>query len=472
MGEPVPSRRPSAVGALGRLLLGHLAAFRDARLQDVATGVLRPGSGRQAWVVSVVNGSLRARQALTRVLYLEPRTLASRARFALRDGRAGRSGERPQLSLLCPTRGRVRMVATFLRSLQRTAAVPQRIEALFYVDADDPDVEVYRRFFAGAARRYPRLGRCVLRVGEPVGVPAAWNALAEAARGDLLLMANDDQLYVDYGWDVRLDARMAEISGEHPDRVCCLYFDAGQYPDGAGDFPIVSRRWYEALGYFTPTIFQQWEVERWLFDLARRVGRLFAVPGVFVEHRHYQDYKAPFDATYRLHRMTRDKSFADHALFLRTARSREQEAAALRRAMTPPDPTGEATAPRAAAGDPGEPWFQGYLEEHLPKIRSEVAAVLEGRDDVFGGRDRLDLFHNGQWQHEVCAVFPVTAGLVSAIPEATTLGPGSVSLWRLGGQRQVPHHDPAGGISSVPFVLRADPEDRLVLTLDVRHPGG
>lgn len=411
--DPARRQRLTGPGALGRLLLGHLSAFRNARLQDVATGSLRDGPDRRAWVLTVVNGSLRVRRALTYACYLRPKTVLSRLRFAPPGGVATH-----RLSLLCPTRGRVRLTDTFLRSLQRTAAAPERIEALFYVDADDPELDGYRALFADAAGRYPRLGRCVLHVGEPVGVPAAWNALAAAASGDLLLMANDDQLYVDYGWDVRLDQRLVEVTAEHPDGVCCLYFEAGQYPDGAADFPILSRPWYEALGYFTPTIFQQWEVETWVFDLARRVDRLFAVPGVFVEHRHYQDYKAPFDETYQLHRMTREKSFTDHALFLRTARSREQDAAALRRRID-----------GVAAVDPSEFWFADYLRQHLPKIRAEVAAALRELPAQAWAGARL--YEGGRRDDDGCAAFPVTAGIVEAIPEATTFGRGVVRLARL-----------------------------------------
>jgi glycosyl transferase/beta-hydroxylase protein BlmF len=406
-----------------------VAAFRNARLQDVATATLRDESGRQAWVVAAVNGSLLARRALTRLISLEPRTARSRLRFRLRArGDRRPSAPRLRLSLLCPTRGRVRLVATFLGSLHRTAAEPARVETLFYVDSDDPDLPHYRELLDSVPSRYPGLGPSRLVVGDPVGVPAAWNTLAEAAEGDLLLMANDDQLYVDFGWDVHLDRRMAEIGARHPDEVCCLYFDAGQYADGGCDFPMVSRRWYDTLGYFTPTIFQQWEVERWVFDLARRVDRLYCVPGVLVEHRHYQDYKAPFDKTYQRHRMTRAKSFSDHALFLQTEAARARDAAALREAI---DRFSHPAQPIAAATDH---WFVPYLEQCCPRIRVEVDAALELTGGPLREHERVDLIRAGQWNEEMRARFPVTATSVAVIPEATTLGPGQVSIVRLAGR--------------------------------------
>ncbi|GAA0416134.1 aspartyl/asparaginyl beta-hydroxylase domain-containing protein [Streptomyces luteireticuli] len=308
---------------LGRLLLGHHGRYRDGTLQDLVTDLLRDRHNRRGWIVDAVNGSLLVRQKLAYALRLEPRRLWSRAAFPLRAA-AVTAAPRP-LSLLCPTRNRVDNLSAFLRSVQRTAAAPGRIEVLCYVDEDDPALPQYRELFDRARGRFGAIGRCALHVGPPIGVAEAWNRLAEHADGDFLLMANDDQLYVDHGWDVALDQRAAELTELHGDSVLCLYFDAAQYPEGGCDFPIVSRSWYDTLGYFVPTIFQQWEVEKWVFDLARRLGRLYPVPGVFVEHRHYQDYKAPFDDTYQRHRMTRGKSIADHALFLRTEQQRVAE---------------------------------------------------------------------------------------------------------------------------------------------------
>lgn len=401
----MPDRRSRATGglvAVARLLAGHLAPFRNPRLQDVATGTLRSGSDGRTWALSVLNCTLRARQLLTYAFYLRPRSALSRIRF-VPPPPAPRLG----LSLLCPSRERAALAATFLRSVLRTAAEPARVEVLFYVDRDDPALPAYEELHRRQAAAGP--GRCELVVGDPVGVPGAWNALAAAAQGDLLLMANDDQVYVDHGWDLRLDHGMAQLVSEHPDGVCCLYFEAGQYPEGAADFPVLSRAWYRALGYFTPEIFQQWEVETWIFDLARRIGRLVAVPGVFVEHRHYQEYKAPFDATYQRHRVTREKSISDHALFLRTAHQRAEHAEALRRAM--------------AESDRPRPWFVEHLRRQAGHIGREVDGTRQ-RAAV----DGLPLYERGRRVEAVCAAVPVTAGVVAAIPEATTFGPGVVTL--------------------------------------------
>jgi aspartyl/asparaginyl beta-hydroxylase (cupin superfamily) len=515
-----------AIRDLTRLLLGHTPSRRNAALQDAATRAIA-ADGHAHWTLDAVNASLRVREALAERLYLEPRQLMSRTGWKLRERGADRRTSRLALSLLCPTRERARRVECFLGSVWRTAAAPGRIEVLLYVDDDDQQLADYQRIAA-------RQRACSLHVGPPVGVPRAWNVLAAAATGDLLLMANDDQVYVDYGWDVRLDDVVADALRAHPDGVLCAYFDADQYPAGAADFPIVSRAWYEALGYFAPEMFRQWEVEQWIFDLARRIDRLRPVPGVLVDHRHYQDYKAPFDRTYQRHRATRATSFADHALFLRAQADRKREAERLRRAIegrvraqpgrsqeepvtTPATQTPTAGAHAYAlqsarrhygnlidalryAGrdedaldcarlavrqglwahelqrpreyvpglpirplyDPSELWLCDYLAERYPQIRAEVDAALDPARAAFdpmvdekallgsGTWEQAQLYSGGRRNDEACARFPVTAGIVAEIPEATTFGPGVVALSRLHpGSHISPHCGPTNAVLRV-----------------------
>ncbi|WP_229402853.1 glycosyltransferase family 2 protein [Micromonospora okii] len=414
--------------ALGRLLLGHFRRHRDRGLQDVATGALRQASDRTSWVVAILNLTLRVRRWLHHVCYLAPRRAATRLRY---HGPGPEPAVHRTMSLLCPTRSRPDQAALLLRSLSGTAVAPQRVEVLFYVDADDPDLAVYRELAGEAPRRFPRLGGCVLVVGEPIGVPAAWNVLAATASGDLLMMANDDQRYVDYGWDVALDARVGELVQGCPDEVLCLYFDGGQYGERGRDFPIVTRAWYDALGYFVPEIFSQWEVETWVFDIAERMERLICVPGVFVEHLHYHDYKAPFDATYQRHSMTREKSFADHALFLRTLPQRLAEVTKLR-AMAGTRADG-ASADGARGGAPLDSaglWFVDHLADSYGRVAEELDRWLTASDaswDADGGPStatgtdwrRTVLFRDGAWTAVAESDLPLLRDVLAAIPEAT-----------------------------------------------------
>lgn len=419
---------------LARLLLGHLPRLRDRHLQDRATALLRDQGGHSP-VLGIVNTSLAVRRDLAYWLRLEPRRHWSRLTYRPMPHAAPDRA----LSLLCPSRGRVSNLGSFLRSVDRTAVKPGRVEVMVYVDEDDPALPSYRRLFARAPGLWTGLGACRLVVGPAEGVPRAWNALAARAKGDLLMMANDDQLYVDHGWDTELDNRVTQLTTLHGDDVLCLYFDDGQYSDGGRDFPIVTRSWYDTLGYFTPTAFQQWEVERWVFDIALRLDRCHAVPGVFVEHRHYQDYKAPFDETYQRHRATREKSFADHALFLRTEPQRVAEGERLRRVMAPgPQPGSGFPPPDSARTERPvtmlpEPWFASRLVASRARITAEATAW---RDRVAPGGEPLtaSLWADGLPAADRAADFPATLDVLAAIPEIAAAPDGTAALewWPVG----------------------------------------
>lgn len=109
--------------------------------------------------------------------------------------------------------------------------------------------------------------------------------------------------------------------------------------------------------------------------------------------------------------------------------------------------------PRIGGGPifpPSRFWFVPLLEAAYPAIRAEVDAV--GDPSASGGRsveeplvgqgrwDQVVLYEGGRRQHDACSRFPVTASVVERIPEATTFGPGVVTLsWLAPGTHVVAH---------------------------------
>lgn len=100
--------------------------------------------------------------------------------------------------------------------------------------------------------------------------------------------------------------------------------------------------------------------------------------------------------------------------------------------------------------DASELWFADHLEESAERIRQEVeraAAAGAGGfrpvDEPLVGAGRWDqvvLYEGGRRQERACEAFPVTAAVVDEIPEATTFGPGVVTLsWLHPGTHIVPH---------------------------------
>jgi aspartate beta-hydroxylase len=165
--------------------------------------------------------------------------------------------------------------------------------------------------------------------------------------------------------------------------------------------------------------------------------------------------------------------------------------------------------------DPSQFWFVHHLEAHYEQIRAEVDAITDPARQGFlsveesllaaGRWDQVILYEAGRRQEKACELFPVLTEVVEQIPEATTLGPGVVTLsWLYPGARIIPHCGRTNAQLRVHLGLRVPPgvtirvgperltwregrcivfddsyehevwhegtEPRIVLLLDVPHP--
>ena len=282
------------------------------------------------WVNAWVHGMIYCR------LQRNVRYLYSYISFMMKKKRDGvynvAANPRKTISLLCPTRGRPVGAQHLVESVYRTAAIPKKIEILFYVDSDDIYKDAYQLFAERTKNRFKRLLRCEVFIGEPMSVSKSWNILASKSKGDVFIMANDDQIYVDYGWDIYLDNEIKKF----PDEIYCMRFNDGVHGvDWHWIGPIVSRRWYETLGYFTPGIFEFWCNDIWIGDIAKKIGRRHYLSDIVVEHVHYGFKKALKDKTYQRHAVGAGKGSLnrDGELFWDTDRDRERAAEKLRKVM-------------------------------------------------------------------------------------------------------------------------------------------
>jgi hypothetical protein len=239
-----------------------------------------------------------------------------------------------KISLLCPTRQRPAQALRLILTVLETAQVPQRVEVLFYIDADDPTREDYIKQFQSKEAELKQFDRCLFLVGDPIGISKAWNELAEKSQGDLLIMAADDQIYNTPGWDTRLDQEVQK----YPDRIFCMWFNEGHWGAKLCTFPIVSRQWYSTLSYFTTGMFECLYDDLWITDLAKRVDRLHYIPDILTEHFHWSYGKSAIDSTYQRKQVGPQGKIKpavkrDMDLFLRTGHYREADAKKLAAVM-------------------------------------------------------------------------------------------------------------------------------------------
>lgn len=200
-------------------------------------------------------------------------------------------------SILLPTRQRPAILKRCLESIAATAASPEAIECVLYVDEDDDsslDVD------------QPGL---VLRriVGEHRSMGAMHQACYRASRGRYVMLAGDDIIFRTPGWDEQVLCSFARF----PDDVAMAYGNDLIQGRNMSTAPILSRTVCELLDGPCPAQYPSEFIDTHILDQFTKLrywgyDRIIYLDHVVFEHMHYVVGKAPFDATYAVRPKTED----------------------------------------------------------------------------------------------------------------------------------------------------------------------
>ncbi len=218
----------------------------------------------------------------------------------------------PVISLLMPTRGRPELAERLVASVVDQSSRLDRVEVVIYVDEDD------------TGSHHLASERVVIKriIGPRIGMGACNSACLAAARGDIIVLANDDMVIRTPGWDAKLAGLHAGI----PDGIYLAYANDMFKDSSVCTFPILSRTTCEMLGDPFPGAYRGSFIDTHLMDIFRRLrhagfDRVRYLKDVVFEHLHHRTGKAPFDATYAAR-----KRFDDDAAYVALAPLRQQAA--------------------------------------------------------------------------------------------------------------------------------------------------
>ena len=205
-----------------------------------------------------------------------------------------------KISILTPSRSRPYRLLSFVESVYENCSHPENIEFLNYIDDDDPDIELYKKEEKKIANNYPFFFKNFYE--KPISVSKSWNILASHCLGEILIMGNDDVIYKTKGWDKIL---LNEVN-KFNDEIYLIWFNDGVKKHTHASFPIISRKWYQTLGYFTPGCFNFGYNDTWLFEISLYLKRAFYIGTVMIEHNSFKKNEKYWDSTYARNR-TEDK---------------------------------------------------------------------------------------------------------------------------------------------------------------------
>ena len=208
------------------------------------------------------------------------------------------------ISFLLPTRGRPALVERLFASIAETTSHLARVEVVLYVDEDDTG----SHHLASEEVSVTRI------IGPRMSMGEYNSACLARARGDIIILANDDMVIRTPGWDDRI----AEIDAGFADKIYLAYCN-DCFKKRVCTFPILSRRTCEHLVDPYPAAYQGGFIDTHLFDLFKRLQqagfeRIRYLDDVVFEHLHFRTGKAVRDATY-----LRRGRFADDSTFISMA---------------------------------------------------------------------------------------------------------------------------------------------------------
>ena len=220
----------------------------------------------------------------------------------------------PDISLLIPSRGRPGHIEKLVESVR--AASTLDIEVVVRIDADEPQRVEYERICSCHLSPVT----CHLFSGPRLVMSDLWNDAAKHATADVMMLCGDDLLWRTSGWDVMVK----NAFDAHPDKIVLVYGGDGHHASGFATHPLIHRRWYETLGYFTAPYFSSDYADAWLWEISGMIGRRQYLPFV-TEHMHYSFGKAKIDQTMQenIDRRARDNPAA---LFASKAAERRRDA--------------------------------------------------------------------------------------------------------------------------------------------------
>lgn len=168
------------------------------------------------------------------------------------------------ISVLMPSRGRPELAKESLESLGEEDS---QFEVLLYVDDDDMSVVKYQDLagFNVKVFRKQRVGYKNFHV--------MINFLAEKAKGDALMLWNDDAFMMTSDWAPKLN----KLDYSKP--VVYNFFDPMNKLNNL--FPVISRPMYEAMGHFSLNT----HCDSWVQDIANELKIHKPVGAINCMHR-------------------------------------------------------------------------------------------------------------------------------------------------------------------------------------------
>ena len=199
------------------------------------------------------------------------------------------------ISILCPTRNRLKFVFDMIVTALDTAKYPELIEFVLYVDDDDNS---YTTLGNRVSNLYDDefIKNIKIIKGKRIVLSEMWNTCYENSDSDIFMHCGDDIRFRTENWDKKIIDKFNSI----PDKIAFLYGDdgTGATKNAFGTHGFLHKNWINTLGYFVPPYFSSDFNDTWLNEVGHLINRHFFVD-IYTEHMHPIVGKHTWDQTHK-----------------------------------------------------------------------------------------------------------------------------------------------------------------------------
>jgi hypothetical protein len=198
------------------------------------------------------------------------------------------------------------------------------IELILCLDEDDTDsIKLYYDSLVSYNTR-------ILIGPRPTILGETTNRCFKESSGEICMLCTDDVIFHTQNWD---DLVVQEFL-KYPDRIVLVHGEDGIQHGKTATLPFLHRNWIKTIGRYLPTYFINQSGDRWLTNVADKIGRRVYLPNLFIEHLHPVHGTMPMDATYQERiEMRRKSGTSQHwrRVYASLDKEREVEAERLRK---------------------------------------------------------------------------------------------------------------------------------------------
>lgn len=160
------------------------------------------------------------------------------------------------------------MLERLIQSLIDTAGGDQRYEILVAIDKDDEAWPVGPPHMPWSAARPVRW----FHWDRPVTLGTKLNLMAAEAHGAILWFVSNDMRMVTDGWPAKFRRAVARL----PNEIGVPFVQDALHPDHAA-YPILTRKWMDAVGFLFPPCFPFWFIDTHVDSLGLMIDQHFQI---------------------------------------------------------------------------------------------------------------------------------------------------------------------------------------------------